>query len=37
LDWIEQYRQEWEHRFDRLETYLQELQQPQQPRKGRKS
>ena len=25
-DWIEQYRQEWEQRFDRLEAYLQELQ-----------
>lgn len=24
--WIEQYRQMWEERFDRLEAYLQELQ-----------
>ena len=27
-DWIEQYRQEWEQRFDRLEAYLQEIQGP---------
>jgi DNA-binding transcriptional ArsR family regulator len=26
-DWIEQYRQLWEARFDRLEAYLTELQQ----------
>src|SRR5438046_6092752 len=25
-DWIEPYRRLWEARFDRLETYLQELQ-----------
>ena len=25
-DWTEQYRHIWEQRFDRLETYLQELQ-----------
>ena len=25
-DWTERYRQIWEQRFDRLETYLQELQ-----------
>jgi DNA-binding transcriptional ArsR family regulator len=36
-EWIEQYRQEWEDRFDRLEVYLLELQRPQQPRKGKKS
>ena len=36
-EWIEQYRQEWEQRFDRLESYLQEIQQPQTPKKGRKS
>src|SRR5262249_34530047 len=30
-DWIEPYRQLWEARFNRLETYLQELQ-----RKGKK-
>ena len=26
VDWMEQYRQDWEARFDRLEAYLQELQ-----------
>lgn len=25
-DWIEQYRQMWEARFDRLEKYLEEIQ-----------
>ncbi|MBK6910856.1 MAG: winged helix-turn-helix transcriptional regulator [bacterium] len=25
-DWIEQYRQQWEERFDRLDQYLQMLQ-----------
>ncbi len=25
-DWLEHYRQFWEERFDRLDTYLQELQ-----------
>jgi DNA-binding transcriptional ArsR family regulator len=25
-DWMEQYRQFWEERFDRLEEYLKELQ-----------
>jgi DNA-binding transcriptional ArsR family regulator len=25
-DWLESYRQLWNHRLDRLETYLQELQ-----------
>lgn len=24
-DWVEQYRQRWENRLDRLEEYLQEL------------
>ncbi len=36
-DWIELYRQEWEDRFDRLESYLKKIQQPQAPKKGRKS
>jgi DNA-binding transcriptional ArsR family regulator len=31
-DWVERYRRFWEQSFDRLETYLQELQ-----RKDRKS
>lgn len=26
-DWIEQYRRFWEERFDRLDEYLQEIQQ----------
>jgi len=26
VDWMEQYRQEWEGRFDRLEAYLRQLQ-----------
>ena len=25
-DWVEQYRQLWEERFDRLEKYLEEIQ-----------
>src|SRR5437016_3797582 len=25
-DWVEQYRKEWDERFDRLEAYLKELQ-----------
>jgi DNA-binding transcriptional ArsR family regulator len=25
-DWVEQYRQMWEARFDRLEKYLEEIQ-----------
>ncbi len=30
-DWIETYRQLWEERFDRLDAYLNELQQPDTP------
>ncbi len=26
VDWLEQYRQFWEQRFDRLEEYLREIQ-----------
>ena len=26
VDWIETHRKEWEQRFDRLDTYLEELQ-----------
>jgi len=26
-DWLERYRHHWEERFDRLDNYLQELQQ----------
>ncbi len=29
VDWMEQYRRFWEESFDRLETYLQELQAKQ--------
>lgn len=35
-DWMEQYRQFWEARFDRLDAYLQELQAGEQP-KARKA
>ena len=34
-DWIEQYRQFWEQRLDRLEDYLRELQ-AQEKKHGRK-
>lgn len=27
-DWMDQYRTEWEERFDRLEAYLEEIQKP---------
>ena len=27
-EWMERYRQMWEQRFDRLDAYLRELQQP---------
>ena len=30
-DWVEQYRQLWEERFDRLEIYLRELQGQPEP------
>ncbi len=36
-DWIEQHRQEWEDRLDRLEAYLEALQRQPQPKKGKKS
>jgi DNA-binding transcriptional ArsR family regulator len=34
-DWLEQYRQFWEERLDRLEDYLREIQQEEKKR-GRK-
>jgi DNA-binding transcriptional ArsR family regulator len=34
--WLERYRQFWEQSFDRLESYLDELQMKGEPR-GRKS
>jgi DNA-binding transcriptional ArsR family regulator len=30
-DWIEQYRKEWEQRFDRLEAYLKQIQAKESP------
>jgi DNA-binding transcriptional ArsR family regulator len=34
-DWLEEYREFWEQRFDRLEAYLAEIQQPDPKKKGR--
>jgi DNA-binding transcriptional ArsR family regulator len=31
VDWMEQYRRHWEESFDRLEEYLQKLQQKNPP------
>jgi DNA-binding transcriptional ArsR family regulator len=30
LEWIEEHRQVWQERFDKLEQHLREIQQPQQ-------
>jgi alkanesulfonate monooxygenase SsuD/methylene tetrahydromethanopterin reductase-like flavin-dependent oxidoreductase (luciferase family) len=27
VDWMEQFRKEWDDRLDRLDSYLQELQE----------
>jgi DNA-binding transcriptional ArsR family regulator len=35
-DWTERYRHIWEQRFDRLETYLQEMKAKEARRHGRK-
>ena len=35
-DWVERYRRFWEQSFDRLETYLQELQRKDKRKNGRK-
>lgn len=35
-DWIGQYRKNWEERFDRLEEYLEELQERQQQVQNKK-
>jgi len=35
-DWVEQYRQFWEQRLDRLEDYLKELQSPEKKDDGEK-
>jgi DNA-binding transcriptional ArsR family regulator len=34
-DWLEHYRQFWEHSFDRLDEYLQELQAQKSQQDGR--
>lgn len=34
--WVEQFRQQWEQRLDRLETYLQQLQQAPAPAPARR-
>ena len=34
--WIEQYRSQWEARFDALEVYLEELQKQPQPQTKKK-
>jgi len=36
VDWIEQHRQEWEDRFDRLDVYLQSLTEKPNTKKWRK-
>ena len=36
VNWMEQYRKEWEERFDRLEDYLESLQSGQAPVKSKK-
>ena len=33
-DWVSQYRSHWEESFDRLDAYLQELQDSQQDQEG---
>jgi DNA-binding transcriptional ArsR family regulator len=33
-DWVSQYRRHWEESFDRLDTYLQELQTTQENEHG---
>jgi DNA-binding transcriptional ArsR family regulator len=34
VDWLEHYRRFWEESFDRLEVYLQELQEKQKKEKS---
>jgi len=36
VDWLEHYRRFWEESFDRLEDYLQDLQQKPRKHDGRK-
>ena len=33
-DWVGQYRRHWEQSFERLDTYLRDLQDKQEQRKG---
>jgi len=33
-DWVSQYRPHWEHSFERLDTYLRDLQDMQDQQKG---
>ena len=35
-DWVERYRRFWEQSFDRLESYLQQLQRKDKRKNGRK-
>lgn len=35
-DWLEHYSQFWEHSFDRLDAYLQELQAQESQQDGKK-
>ena len=35
-EWLDQYRRFWEQSFDRLESYLQELQRKDKRKNGRK-
>lgn len=35
-NWVEQYRQSWEQSLDRMEDYLQELQQKEKDNAGNK-
>lgn len=36
-DWVDQYRQHWEERLDRLEAYLEELQAAETSREKKKN
>ena len=36
-DWLDRYRRFWEQSFDRLESYLRELQKPKVQKKERKN
>lgn len=33
-DWVDQYRRHWEESFERLDTYLRDLQDSQEPERG---